>query len=130
MNPTEIPLMFYVAGAKETFSKCTDKQLEALAKEISALSLTVDISKPHGNYQRDMMKIAFERAVEWHDNKPFKHLSYAGNNQFNVKVGKAEKENVSPMQLMAIMTYCTNRVKGDKLKGMQGFEYLNMGLNL
>jgi hypothetical protein len=131
MNPKDIALMFYVSGAKKSFENVSKKKLEKLAKEISSLSLTIDISQPHGAYSDKDLKIAVERASDWNDNKPLKMLKFTGDQRFSITIdGKVYKENVSCMQLMAIMTFCIDTVKGGQLKKMAGFDYLRHGTEL
>lgn len=127
-NPKDMALMFYVADAKERFSKYNDKVLEKLAKEISALSLTIDISAGVHEFKKGEIKRAIEIAQSWNDNRKLVNIESAGDSNVNVKIkGRVIKHNVSPLYLMALMTYCINKIKGGDLAKMQGFDYLKMG---
>lgn len=131
MNPQDIALMFYVSGAKETFENVDEKKLEQLAKEISALSLTIDISKPVGTYSDYDLKIALQRAKDWNDNKQLVMLKFTGNQRFSITIdGDVMKENVSCMQLMGIMAFCIDKIKGGQLKKMAGFDFLRYGTEM
>ena len=131
MNPKDIALMFYVSGAKASFENVDKKHVEKLAKEISALSLTIDITQPVGSYSDKMLKMALQRASDWNDNKPLELLKYTGDQRFSITIeGKVMKENVSCMQLVGIMAYCVNKVKGNKLQNIDGFDFLKHGMQI
>lgn len=131
MNPTDIALMFYVSGAKETFKDYDDKVLEKLAKEISSLSLVINIGAVYSTYSDDELRYAVNSAESWNDGKPLKMLKFTGNHKFSIIIsGKTVKENVTTMQLMGIMAYCINRIKGNQLEGMDGFDWLRNGMQI
>lgn len=120
--------MFYVSDAKKRFNKYSDKVLERLAKEISAVSLTINISVGIHEFKKGEIKRAIDIAQSWNDNRKLVMIESAGNNNVNVKVnGRVIKHNVSPLYLMALMTFCINKIKGGQLAKMQGFDYLKMG---
>jgi len=127
-NPKDMALMFYVADVKQVFGKLDIDVLTALAMEISALSLTIDITHPTNAYKGGEMQTATRMAKDWHKGKELKMLIPHPDNTFDVKIGKETfKKKITPIYLMALMTFSVDKKSGGQLTKMEGFEYLKNG---
>ena len=127
-NPKDMALMFYVADVKQNFDNVDIGKLSALAMEISALSLTLDISHPPQEYKSGEMITGVRMAKDWHKGKELKMLIPSRDNIFEIKIGKKTfKNKASPLYLMALMTFIVDKKSKGQLTKMQGFDYLKHG---
>lgn len=127
-NPMDMALMFYVADVRKVFDKLDEKIVERLAFEISALSLTIDITHPTNAYKGGEMELAVARAKDWNKGKKLTMLRPNKDNTFAIVIGKKTfKKNVTPIYLMALMTYLVDKKTNGQLIKQEGFEYLKLG---
>ena len=112
----EMAISFYYAGAKQNFKDWDSKKLEALAKEISEISLIAPIHEPSSSFKKGFFMNALK-------NEKLKLIKADINNEFYIEEFNDKK--FTTLQLMAIMTYCINKISNGGV--VENFEYVRMG---
>jgi len=113
INDTRImALTMYNADCIKTFMSWEDEEVKELVQEISELSLRGPIHDT--NFEKGFWKKATKDIN-------FRYLECDSNNEFRIK---GISKNYTSLFLMAVLEYGVNRLSGNQIEDMEGFEHL------
>lgn len=105
-------LTMYNADCINTFRKWKNNKIKGLIQEISELSLRFPI------YETDFKKGYCSKIIK---DMNLKYLECNKNNEFIIK---GINKKYSPLFLMAVLEYGSNRLSGNQIENMEGFGHL------
>ena len=105
-------LTMYNADCIKTFMSWEDEEVKELVQEISELSLRGPIHDT--NFEKGFWKKATKDIN-------FRYLECDSNNEFRIK---GISKNYTSLFLMAVLEYGVNRLSGNQIEDMEGFEHL------
>lgn len=124
MDAEHLALVWYVADAHNTFRGYNRSVILSLAEDISNLSAHIPIFYRSEAYKPgEIKRVAGQLSL--------KGFTPHENNTLDISVnGEVVKRNVSPLYLMALMSWALNHLSNRGLENQPGFEYVKEGMKI